>query len=350
VAETLISSHPANRFSKVYIKEPASMSPTRRFFSTALAVLALTPCAGHAQDARDFPSRPLRIITGYLPGGVSDTIARLMAEKVGERIGQRIVIDGRPGAGGTLAMDLAAHSSPDGYTIFMGQPVITISPTFKRKFSFDPLKAFAPVSLVGLGATMMVVNPATPVGSVKELIAYGRSQPPGTLRYGHSGQGSTNHLAGELFSVMSGVMLTEIPYKGAAANIIAVVQGEIQIAFLPVLATIPHLKSGRLKALGVTSAKRTNAAPDVPPIADTLKGYEVPVWYGLVVPAKTPPAIVQKLNREMKAVLETPDVIKRLADQGIDVQYTTTAEFAKLIDEDAKRWARLVKEANLVLE
>jgi tripartite-type tricarboxylate transporter receptor subunit TctC len=247
-------------------------------------------------------------------------------------------------------MDIAANATPDGYTIFMGQPVITISPTFKRKFAYDPLKAFAPISLVGQGATILVVNPATPANSVKELIAYGKSKPPGELRYGHSGQGSTNHLAGELFSVMSGVKLTEIPYKGAAANILAVLQGEVQMAFLPVLAAVPHMKSGRLKALGVTSAKRSQGAPDVPTIAESLPGYEVPVWYGLVVPAKTPTAIVQKLNQEMKVVLAQPDVIKRMAEQGIDVQYTTTAEFSKLIAEDAVRWAKLVKEANLVLE
>jgi tripartite-type tricarboxylate transporter receptor subunit TctC len=247
-------------------------------------------------------------------------------------------------------MDISANATPDGYTIFMGQPVITISPTFKRKFAYDPLKAFAPVSLVGQGATVLVVNQNTPANSVKELIAYGKSKPPGELRYGHSGQGSTNHLAGELFSVMSGVKLTEIPYKGAAANILAVLQGEVQMAFLPVLAAVPHMKSGRLKALGVTSAKRSQGAPDVPTIAESLPGYEVPVWYGLVVPAKTPTAIVQKLNQEMKAVLAQPDVIKRMAEQGIDVQYTTTAEFSKLIAEDAVRWAKLVKEANLVLE
>jgi len=247
-------------------------------------------------------------------------------------------------------MDLSANATPDGYTIFMGQPVITISPTFKRKFAYDPLKAFAPVSLVGQGATILVVNPNTPANSVKELIAYGKSKPPGELRYGHSGQGSTNHLAGELFSFMSGVKLTEIPYKGAAANILAVLQGEVQVSFLPVLAAVPHIKSGRLKALGVTSAKRSQGAPDVPSIGDALPGYEVPVWYGLVVPVKTPNAIVQKLNQEMKVVLAQPDVIKRMAEQGIDVQYTTTAEFSKLIAEDAVRWAKLVKEANLVLE
>ena len=320
----------------------------RKVFLIA-GLLAVSATSAYAQQGSNYPNRPMRIITGYLPGGVSDTIARTMAEKLGEQMGQRIIIDGRPGAGGTLAMEIAANATPDGYTIFMGQPVITISPNFKRKLPIDPLKAFAPISVVGMGATMMVVNAATPANSVKELIAYGKSQPPGTLRFGHSGQGSTNHLAGELFSVMSGVKVTAVAYKGAAANILATIQGEVQIGFLPVLAALPQMKSGKLKALGVTSKKRAEAAPNIPSIAETLPGYDVPVWYGLMVPAATPKPVVNRLNLEMKKALETPAVRERLAAQGIETEYTTVAEFAQLIREDAARWAKLVKDAGIVL-
>lgn len=325
------------------------MMTMRKVFLIA-GLLALSATSAYAQQGNNYPNRPMRIITGYLPGGVSDTIARTMAEKLGEQMGQRIIIDGRPGAGGTLAMEIAANATPDGYTIFMGQPVITISPNFKRKLPIDPLKAFAPISVVGMGATMMVVNAATPANSVKELIAYGKSQPPGTLRFGHSGQGSTNHLAGELFSVMSGVKVTPVAYKGAAANILATIQGEVQIGFLPVLAALPQMKSGKLKALGVTSKKRAEAAPNIPSIAETLPGYDVPVWYGLMVPAATPKPIVNRLNLEMKKALETPAVRERLASQGIETEYTTVAEFAQLIREDAARWAKLVKQSGIVLE
>ena len=326
-------------------------NPARRAAALILYVSATLICAQPlaAHGAGRYPERPMRIITGYLPGGVSDTIARVMAEKLGEQMGQRIIIDGRPGAGGTLAMTLAANANPDGYTIFMGQPVITISPSFQRKLPYDPLKAFAPVSVIGLGATMMVVSPQTPAGTVKELIAYSKSRPDGLL-FGHSGQGSTNHLAGELFKVMSGAPLTPVAYKGAAANVIGVVQGEIQIAFLPVLAALPHVKAGRLKAIGMTGAKRSPAAPGVPPISETLPGYEVPVWYGFVVPAATPKPIVARLNAEIKTALDTPAVSEKLASQGIDTHYTTEAEFAKLIREDAARWAKLVKESGIVLE
>ena len=319
---------------------------------TLLATIALlAPAIAPAQDkaAANYPSRPLRLITGFLPGGVSDTVARVTGEKLGELLGQRVIIDGRPGAGGVLSMEIAMNANPDGHTLYMGQPVITISPNFKNKPSFDPIKAFAPVSLIGFGSTMMVVHPATPAANVKELVAYGRSQPPGTLRFGHSGMGSTNHLAGELFSVMTGVKLTAIPYKGAAANILAVLQGEIHISMLPTLAAIPQVKSGRLKAIGITGAQRSPAAPDVPTIGETLKGYDVPVWYGFLVTAKTPPAIVNKLHAETQRALRT-EVKDKLAAQGIETQLSTRAEFAQLIQQDAARWAKLVKDAGIVLE
>ena len=317
-----------------------------------IAAAMLVPAAAVAQTpgAENFPSRTLRLITGFQPGGVSDTIARVTGEKLGELLGQRVIIDGRPGAGGVLSMELAANANPDGHTLYLGQPVITISPNFKNKPPFDPIKAFAPVSLIGLGSTMMVVHPSTPASNVKELIAYAKSQPPGTLRFGHSGMGSTNHLAGELFGVMSGIKMTPIPYKGAASNSLAVLQGEVQISMLPVLAAIPQVKSGRLKALGVTGAQRSQAVPDIPTIAETLKGYDVPVWYGFLVTAKTPAAIVNKLHAETQRALRTPDVKDRLAAQGIETQLSTRAEFAQLIQQDAARWAKLVKDAGIVLE
>lgn len=317
-----------------------------------IAAAMLIPGAAAAQtlNVDAFPSRTLRLITGFQPGGVSDTVARVTGEKLGELLGQRVIVDGRPGAGGVLSMEIAANANPDGHTLYLGQPVITISPNFKNKPPFDPLKAFAPVSLIGLGATMMVVHPSTPVSNVKELIAHGKTQPPGTLRFGHSGMGSTNHLAGELFSVMSGVRLTPIAYKGAASNSLAVLQGEVQISMLPVLAAIPQVKSGRLKAIGVTGAKRSQAVPDVPTIGETLPGYDVPVWYGLLVTAKTPAAIVDKLHAQTQRALRTPEVKDRLAAQGIEVQFSTRAEFAKLIQQDAVRWAKLVKDAGIVLE
>jgi tripartite-type tricarboxylate transporter receptor subunit TctC len=314
---------------------------------TASCLVSSVACA---QNAASFPSRPLRLITGFQPGGVSDTVARVTGDKVGELLGQRVIIDGRPGAGGVLSMEIAASANPDGHTLYLGQPVITISPNFRNKPPFDPIKAFAPVSLIGFGQTMMVIHPSMPVSNVKELIAYAKSQRPGSLRFGHSGAGSTNHLAGELFTVMSGVKLTPIPYKGAASNQLALLQGEIHIAMLPVLAAIPQVKAGRMKAIGVTGAQRSQAVPDVPTIGETLKGYDVPVWYGFVITAKTPVAIVDKLHAATQRALQTPEVKDRLFSQGIETQLSSRAQFGKLIQEDAVRWADLVKAAGIVLE
>jgi tripartite-type tricarboxylate transporter receptor subunit TctC len=324
-------------------------SPYLKFGAAALSLVAGT-AAAQVTGAENYPTRPLRLITGFLPGGVSDTVARVTGDKLGELLGQRVIIDGRPGAGGVLSMELAAQANPDGHTLYLGQPVITISPNFKNKPSFDPLKVFTPISLIGFGSTMMVVHPGTPASNVKELIAYGRSQPPGTLRFGHSGMGSTNHMAGELFSALTGVKLTAIPYKGAAVNIIGVLQGEIHIAMLPTLTAIPHVKSGKLKAIGMTGAKRSPAAPDVPTIGETLKGFNVPVWYGFVVTAKTPIAIVSKLHTETQRAVRSPDVRDKLASQGVETQLATRAEFAQLINDDAARWKKLVKDAGIVLE
>lgn len=326
------------------------MSIHTRCWSLVLGFVAFFSGVAQAQSVADFPARPMRIITGYLPGGVSDTIARTMAAQLGEQLGQRIIIDGRPGAGGTLAMEIAAHATPDGYTLFMAQPVITISPNFKRRPSYDPVKAFAPLSIIGMGATMMMINPAIPANTVGELIAYGKTQSPGKLLFGHSGLGSTNHLSGVLFSVMSGIQLTPVAYKGAAANILATIQGEVQISFLPLLPALPQIKVGRLRALAVTSAKRARAAPNVPTVAETLPGYEVPVWYGLMAPAATPKPIVNKLNLEIKKALEVQAVIDKLTGNGIEIEYTTVPEFAKLIREDAARWAKLVKQSGVVLD
>ncbi len=320
-----------------------------RFAMPLFLFLSLAAGGALAQGAADYPARPLRLITGFLPGGVSDTIARVIGEQLGDHLGQRVVIDGRPGAGGVLSMKIAAEATPDGYTLYLGQPVITISRLFKNKPAFDPIAAFAPVSLIGIGPTMMTVNPSLPVNSVKELIAYAKSQ-PGGLRFGSSGPGTTNHFAGELFRVMSGAPMTHIPYRGAAANVVAVVQGEIHIAFLPLLAAIPQVKSGRLKGLAVSSARRSKTVPELPAVAETLPGYEVSAWYGIVVPARTPKALIARLDAELGKILQTPVVVRRLESQGVDVEHLNPAQFADYIRKDAARWEKLVNDAGIKFE
>lgn len=312
-----------------------------------LAFLALFSSAAYA--AETYPSRPLRLITGYLPGGVSDTIARVVGEKLGEQVNQRVVVDGRPGAGGVLSMNLAAEATPDGYTLYLGQPVILISRLMKNKPRYDPIAAFAPVSMIGIGPTMMTVHPSLPVHTVKELIAFAKTQ-PGGLRFGSSGAGTTNHFAGELFRVMAGIPLTHVPYKGAALNVLGVVQGEVHIAFLPFLAAVPHVKSGKLRAIATSGAKRSPAFPDLPSISETIPGYDVSAWYGIIVPAKTPKAAIARLDSELEKVTKAAEVRQRLESQGVDVEYLGPQKFGAFIRQDAVRWEKLVKAASIALD
>ena len=297
----------------------------------------------------DYPHKTIRFITGFLPGGVSDTIARVLSEKLGERLGQRVIIDGRPGAGGLISMELAAGASPDGYTWFLGTPVVTISPSFKRKLPFDPARALAAVTLIGTSPTILVAAASLPAASVKDLIALAKSR-PGGLRYASSGQGTTNHLAAELLRVTANIPLTHIPYKGAAATLFAVITGEVDMSFVPLLPAIPHVKSGKLAGIAVTGARRAQALPNVPAIAETLPGYDVTSWYGLLVPGGTPPSLIQKLNAETNRVLEMTDVRDRLSAQGVEVQGSTPDALMELMRVDAARWAKLVKDAGIVLE
>lgn len=321
-----------------------------KFLAAALLLGAVLATPVHAQTRTpDFPQRPLRLVTGFLPGGVSDTIARVVGEKLGERLGQRVVVDGRPGAGGLLSMEIAAHANPDGHTLYLGQPIITISPNFKRKPAFDPITAFTPVSQIGTGPTMLTVNPGLPATTVKELIAHARTQ-PGGLRFGSSGAGTTNHFSGELLRAMGDAPLTHVPYRGAANVVVATIQGEIHIAFLPLLAAIPHVKANRLRGLAVTGEKRSRAMPQLPTVAETLPGYAVEAWYGIVVPAQTPGAIVTRLDRDIAQVLAASDVRERLEGQGVEVEHLGPAAFAAMIRKDAARWAKLVKMAGIVLE
>lgn len=314
-----------------------------------IAILGLALASGATAAAESFPTRPLRFVTGYLPGGVSDTIARVVGERLGERLGQRVVIDGRPGAGGVLSMEIAAAANPDGHTLYLGQPVMTISPNFKRKPPFDPQKALAPVAMIGTSSTMLAAHPSLPVNTVKELIAHARSQ-PGGLNFGSSGQGATNHLSGELLRVMAGIPLTHIPYRGAAANTMAAIQGEIQISFQPLLAALPHIKTGRLKGIATTGAKRSQATPGIPTVGETLPGYEVSAWYGIVVPARTPKTVVARLALEVEAVLRLGDVRERLESQGVEIEFLPPGPFATLIRKDGERMAQLVRDAKIVFE
>lgn len=314
------------------------------FFSSA-GQIALS---AESASTRDYPTRPIRFIIGFLPGGVSDTIARIVGVKLSDQLKQSVVIDGRPGAGGALAMGMVVDANPDGYTWYLAQPVVTLSRLSKNKPHYDPVKALAPVSLLGNGPTAMVVHPSLPVATVADVINYAKSQPKGVL-IGSSGIGSTNHMAGELFKSMAGVPFVHVPYKGAAANALALMQGEIKIAFQPLAAAIPHMKSGRLKGVAVSGATRARAMPDLPTVAETLPGFLVSAWYGIMVPAKTPRPVVNFLSEQVRMTVEAPEISAALLRSGVEAEGNNPDEFAKLIREDAGRWEKLVRDAKIEL-
>jgi len=309
-----------------------------------LALLAL-PARG-AEPA--YPYRPIRVIQGFSIGGISDTLARIVGDKLGERLGQPIVVEARSGAGGVVGMTAVANSTPDGYTLLLGNTVMTISPNMRQKPPFDPVKTFAPVAMIGNSTSILMANAALGVNSVTELIAYAKAR-PGAVNAATSGVGTSNDLAVHLLNYMAGIRITTIPYKGSGPALTAVLGSETPVSFGPLLPAIPHVKAGRLKGLGVTSLKRSPALPDVPAIAETVPHYEVPAWYSIVASNKVPAPIIQRLHDEVNAVLALPEIQKRLADQGVDVEIMSLAQFAEFIKRDAARWSELVQKTGLEL-
>ncbi|MBC7780701.1 MAG: tripartite tricarboxylate transporter substrate binding protein [Proteobacteria bacterium] len=310
-----------------------------------LAAAVSTPALAQSQK---YPDRPLRLITGFLPGGVSDVIARVLGERLGERLNERVVIDGRPGAGGMVSMEIAAKANPDGHTIYLAQPVVSIAGAI-NKYSWDVVKAFAPIGLIGASMTLLAANPSFPASTPKEFLALARAK-PGTIDYGSSGYGGPNHLAAELFQVMAKVKLNHVPYKGAGATLPALIGGEVPVAVLPLLAGLPQLKAGKIKAIGVSGTKRSGAAPDIPALGEVVPGFNYQSWFGFVAPAGTPRPIIVRLNAELNKILDSPEIREKLSSQGVDIETSTPEQLGQLMAEDVKRLARLIKETGIKLE
>lgn len=310
---------------------------TLRLWPLALLVMS-TPAA-----AADYPNRPLRFIVGFTPGGASDTVARIVGQKLSERLGEQVVIDNRGGAGGNIATELVARAAPDGHTLLLGTPgPLTITPNVQKKMAFDPDRDLAPVSLVSSTMAVLLAHPS--VGrSVKELIATAKTR-PGQINYASSGVGTSNHLAAELFAHMAGIDIVHVPYKGAGQNLPALITGEVQISFGPILPALPLIRSGKLRALGVTGLKRSSGAPDIPTISEAgVPGYQIDSWYGVIVPAGTPQPIVSRLNREIVAIVRSPEVSERLAREGAEPVTSTPQEFAAHIRTERRKWATLIQ-------
>jgi len=316
----------------------------------ALIMPAAVAWAGYvapvaAQPA--FPSKPLRIISPFPPGGGNDALCRIIAHRLNESLRQQVIVENRAGANGIVGTEVAARSAPDGYTIVLIPSGHAVNATLYRKLPYDSIRDFSPITLAGSSPLVLAVHPSLPVKNIKELIALARSR-PGQLTYGSAGIGSSGHLGGALFEALTGTRMLHIPYKGMSVAITDLVSGQISLTFGTSLSVVPQVRAGRLRALATTGAKRSPALPDLPTVAEAgVPGYEASLWYGFVGPARMPAEIVQRLNSAIVAVLQLPDVRERLASQGVDPQYNTPEEFAKLLAADLERWAKVLQRAGI---
>ena len=303
------------------------------------------------QAAETYPSRPIRFVVGFLPGGPSDTIARTVGQKLAESLGQPVIVDNRAGAGGNLSAEIVAHAAPDGHSILLGTGApLVIAPILGQKMGFNPDKDFLAVTKLGDSMSILCAHPSLPVNSVRELIDYAKAR-PNEVTYASSGIGVSNHLAAELLSSMAGIKMLHVPYKGSGAALPALIGGQVKLGFGPILPAIPHVKAGRLKALGVSGLKRSVGAPEIPTIAEQgLPGFEVNSWYGVFVPAKTPKPIAARLHKEFNRVLELPDVKERLANQGVEVGGSTPEQLNAIVQAEKKIWAKVIKQAGIKIE
>jgi tripartite-type tricarboxylate transporter receptor subunit TctC len=319
-------------------------------YAFLLGLIALLLAPAHAQRA-PYPDRPLRLIVPFPPGGGNDILARAVGQRLAEALGQQIIVDNRGGAGGMLGNSLAASADPDGYTLCLGSMGgLAHNPALRPNLPYSPPRDFAGVSLLATSPFILVVNPAVPATNVKELIALARAK-PGALNYGSSGSGSSLHMTGELFKHTTGVNIVHVPYKGTAPAITDLIAGQVQMVFSTMPPPLPHMKAGKLRALGVTTLTRARAAPEVPTIAEAgVSGFEVQNWQGIVAPAKTPRDVVERLHREIVKVLALPAMVEVLGAQGLDPVSNTPAQFDQLIRNEIAKWRKLVQAAGIRMD
>ena len=306
--------------------------------------VALAPTAG-AQAP--YPAKPVRLLVPSSAGGGSDIIARFLAPKLGERLGQQVIVDNRPGAGTMIGSELVAKAPPDGYTLLMGISTLATNPVIYKKVSYNAITDFAPITLVLAAPNILVVHPSLPVKTVKELIWFAQAR-PGQLNYASAGAGTGPHLSMELFLSMAGLKMVHIPYKGSGPAMIDLIGGQCVTMAATMLTAVPQIRAGRLRALGLTGTKRNSAAPEVPTIAESgVPGYEAVQWYGVLAPANTPKDIVARLNRDLVAILQAADVKERFAGDGGEASPTTPEEFARYIRSESEKWAKVAKAAGI---
>ena len=322
----------------------------RTLIAASLSALALGAIVLPAQAQDKWPSKPITYVVPFPAGGTTDILARLIGQKLGPALGTTVIIDNRPGAGGNIGSEMVSRAAPDGYTIMGGTISSHSINASLYKLSYDPLKSFAPITLIGTNANVLVVNPSSPFKSVKELVAAARAK-PGSLSFASAGNGTSQHLSAELFKTMTGIDMVHIPYKGSAPAIQDVIGGQVPLMFDTTVVAGPFIQSGKVRALAVTSAKRVASMPDVPTMAEAgVPGYEVVSWQAMFAPAGTPPAIVQRLQAEVAAILKQPDVQERLAKLGVEPSGMPPQQLAEFQAAEIAKWAKVVKAANVKVD
>ena len=314
------------------------------FIAAFLAGFTAGPAA-----AQNYPVKPVRLVVPFAPGGSNDILARVIGQKLTEAWGQPVIVENRPGGGTVIGTDVVAKSAPDGYTLLMVSPSHSTNPSLVKKLPFDTLRDLAPVILVAHSSNVLLAHPSLPARSVKELIALAKARPD-QITYGSGGNGTSTHLSGELLAQRAGVRMVHVPYKGAAPALLALVGGQVTWIFSNAIPSLPHLRSERLRALGVTGAQRNPVLPDVPTLAATLPGFEVYSWYGVAAQGATPKDLVARLNRDIARVLETSDMRSRIAAEGAEVKGGSPEEFTAFLRAEIEKWAKVITAAGIKLE
>jgi tripartite-type tricarboxylate transporter receptor subunit TctC len=316
----------------------------RRLLAGAAAVLAAL-FASHA-SAQDYPTKPIKVIVPYAAGGGADILARLVGQELGTRLKQPVIVENRGGASNTIGMAAVATAPRDGYTLGLATPVFVMTPSLIKNHPYDTLKDFAPVAMIGFTPLVLVVHPSVPAKTTKEFIALAKAK-PGTLNFASLGAATTQGLAASMFNFMAGVDAVQVAYKGSAPGVTDLLGGNVQYMFNALPSMLPHVQAGKLRALGVSSAKRSTQLPDVPPIKDAVPGYEVTTWYSFVAPAGTPQPVIDKLNREISAIVESAEMKEKLKGQGLEADAMKPDELAALFKSETAKWAKVIRDAKI---
>jgi tripartite-type tricarboxylate transporter receptor subunit TctC len=315
----------------------------------AVCLAALTGAGLGGAAALEYPTRPVRWVVGYPAGGTTDIVARVIGQALSERLGQQFVVENKPGAGNNIGTETVVHAAPDGYTVYLVNPANAINATLYPKLSFNFIRDIVPIAGIMRVPNVMEVTPSLPAKTVAEFIAYAKAN-PGKINWASSGNGTSVHLSGELFKMMTGVQLTHVPYRGSAPALTDMISGTVQVMFDNMPSSLPHVQAGKLRALAVTTAKRSDALPDVPTVADTVPGYEASAFFGMGAPKGTPPEIVEKLNKEINAALADPKMQAKLAELGGMLIPGSPADFGNVVAQETEKWAKVIKAGGVTLE